>query len=129
MTRLVLLVAAGLALIAGTDRVLAHHSFGATYDSSKSVQIEGVVKEFVWRNPHSFLRVDVTDKEGVTKTWALEWGSINQLASANLTRTTLRPGDKLVISGEPARDQSSPRLLIVSMKRPADGWSWQGRVE
>jgi hypothetical protein len=129
MTRLVLLIAASLALTAGTERVFAHHSFGATYDSSKSVQIEGVVKEFVWRNPHSFLRIDVTEKDGVTKTWALEWGSINQLASANLTRTTLRPGDKLVISGEPARDQSSPRLLIVSMKRPADGWSWQGRVE
>ncbi len=128
MKRMVLLLAAGLVL-AGTGRAVAHHSFGATYDSSKKVQIEGVVKEFVWRNPHSFLRVDVTEKDGVTKTWALEWGSINQLASANLTRTTLRPGDKLVISGEPARDQSSPRLLIVSMKRPADGWSWQGRVE
>jgi hypothetical protein len=129
MTRLVLLIAAGLALMAGTDRAFAHHSFGATYDSSQKVQIEGVVKEFVWRNPHSFLRVDVKDKDGVTKTWALEWGSINQLASANLTRTTLRPGDRLVIDGEPARDQSSQRLLIISMKRPADGWSWQGRVD
>ncbi len=128
MKRMVLWLAAGLVL-AGTGRLVAHHSFGATYDSSQKVQIEGVVKEFVWRNPHSFLRVDVTDKDGATKTWALEWGSINQLASANLTRTTLRPGDKLVISGEPARDQSSPRLLIVSMRRPADGWSWQGRVE
>ena len=129
MIRLVLLVVAGLALMGGADRAFAHHSFGATYDSSQKVQIEGVVKEFVWRNPHSFLRVDVKDKDGATKTWALEWGSINQLASANLTRTTLRPGDRLVIDGEPARDQSSPRLLIISMKRPADGWSWQGRVD
>lgn len=129
MTRLVLLVSAGLVLAAWTDRALAHHSFGATYDSSQRVQIEGVVKEFVWRNPHSFLRVDVTDKAGATKTWALEWGSINQLASAKLTRTTLRPGDRLVISGEPARDQSSPRLLILSLQRPSDGWSWQGRAD
>jgi hypothetical protein len=83
----------------------------------------------VWRNPHSFLRLDVTDKDGVTKTWALEWGSISQLSGNQLTRTTLKPGDKLVVNGEPARDQSSPRLLIVSVKRPADGWSWQGRVD
>lgn len=129
MRRMVLPLVAGVILLAGTGRVLAHHSFGATYDSSQRVEIEGVVKEFVWRNPHSFLRIDVTDKDGSTKTWALEWGSISQLTQSQLTRTTLRPGDRVVVAGDPARDQSSPRLLIVSMKRPADGWSWQGRVE
>lgn len=128
MKRMVLLLVAGVAL-AGTGHVFAHHSFGATYDSSQRVEIEGVVKEFVWRNPHSFLRIDVTDKGGAIKTWALEWGSISQLTEAKLTRTTLRPGDRIVVTGEPARDQSSSRLLIVSMKRPADGWAWQGRVD
>ena len=127
-TRLVFRLAAAVVL-AGAAPLLAHHSFGATYDSSTRVEIEGSVKEFVWRNPHSFLRVDVAQPDGTMKTWALEWGSINQLTSAKLTRTTLRPGDKLVISGQPARDQSSPRMLIVSMRRPADGWSWQGTVD
>ena len=129
MKRMVLVLCAGIVLLAGPHRVFAHHSFGATYDSSQRIEIEGVVKEMVWRNPHSFLRLDVTDKDGVTKTWALEWGSISQLSGNQLTRTTLKPGDKLVVNGEPARDQSSPRLLIVSVKRPADGWSWQGRVD
>ena len=129
MKRMVLVLCAGIVLLAGTHRVFGHHSFGATYDSSQRIEIEGVVKEMVWRNPHSFLRLDVTDKDGVTKTWALEWGSISQLSGNQLTRTTLKPGDKLVVNGEPARDQSSPRLLIVSVKRPADGWSWQGRVD
>jgi len=129
MKRMVLLLVAGVVLLAGTGPVFAHHSFGATYDSSQRLEVEGVVKELVWRNPHSFLRLDVTDKAGVTKTWALEWGSISQLGEGKLTRTTLRPGDRLVVTGEPARDQSSPRLLIVSVKRPADGWSWQGRVD
>lgn len=120
---------AAAVLLAGAGPALAHHSFGATYDSSTRVEIEGTVKEFVWRNPHSFLRVDVAQPDQSVKTWALEWGSINQLTSAKLTRTTLRPGDRLVISGQPARDQSSPRMLIVSMRRPADGWSWQGAVD
>jgi hypothetical protein len=130
--RLVLRLAAAVVVtgvLAGAAPLLAHHSFGATYDSSTRVEIEGSVKEFVWRNPHSFLRVDVAQPDGTMKTWALEWGSITQLASAKLTRTTLRPGDKLVITGQPARDQSSPRMLIVSMRRPADGWSWQGTVD
>ena len=130
MKRTILVVLAGLALVAGADRVFAHHSFSATYDSSQKVEIEGVVKEFVWRNPHSFMRIDVTDKkDGTTKTWALEWGSTNDLTQAQITRTTLKPGDKLVVTGEAARDNSSLRLLISSVKRPSDGFEWRGRVE
>lgn len=129
MNRMVLWLGAGLVLAGAAAPVLAHHSFGATYDSSKRVEIEGTVREFVWRNPHSFLRIDVPEPDGSMKTWALEWGSISQLTSAKLTRTTLRPGDKLVIAGEPARDQTSPRMLILSMRRPSDGWSWQGRAD
>lgn len=129
MYRTILLVVTGVALLVGSDRVLAHHSFSATYDSSNKVEIEGVVKEFVWRNPHSFMRIDVTDKSGEVKTWALEWGSTNDLTQAQITRTTLKPGDKIVVTGESARDQSALRLLIVSVNRPSDGFSWRGRVE
>jgi ethanolamine utilization protein EutA (predicted chaperonin) len=129
MARTILLIIAGLTLLAGSDRVFAHHSFSATYDSANKVEIEGVVKEFVWRNPHSFMRIDVTDKDGTVKTWALEWGSTNDLTQAQITRTTLKPGDKIIVTGEAARDQSSLRLLIVSVNRPSDGFSWRGRVE
>jgi len=129
MARTILLVLAGIVLVTGADRLFAHHSFSATYDSANKVEIEGVVKEFVWRNPHSFMRIDVTDKSGEVKTWALEWGSTNDLTQASITRTTLKPGDKLVVTGEAARDQSSLRLLITTINRPSDGFSWRGRVE
>jgi len=126
-----LLVLCGLVLLAGAAPAVAHHSFSATYDAGQKIEIEGVVKEFVWRNPHSFLRVDVTDKTGATKTWALEWGSTGQLAQAKMTRTTLKPGDKLIITGQPSRDENdgAPRLLLQTVKRVSDGWSWTGRVE
>lgn len=129
MKRKILVLFAGLGLLVGTGQVFAHHSFSATYDSTKSVEIEGVVKEFAWRNPHSFMRIDVTDKDGTTKTWALEWGSTNDLTQAKVTRTTLKPGDRLIVTGEPGRDAAATRLLIVSLKRPADGWTWSGRVD
>jgi hypothetical protein len=129
MKRRILVLMAGVVLLAGAERVFAHHSFSATYDSAQKLEIEGVVKEFVWRNPHSFMRIDVTGKDGTVKTWALEWGSASQLAVSQITRTTIKPGDKLIISGEPARDQSSNRLLIQTVKRPSDGWTWSGRVE
>lgn len=129
MKRRILLLLAGLAVLAGADRVFAHHSFSATYDSSRKVEIEGVVKEFAWRNPHSFMRIDVTDEDGVTKTWALEWGSTNDLTQAKITRTTLRPGDRIIVTGEAPRDSTSLRLLISKVNRPSDGFEWRGRVD
>ena len=123
------LLLAGTALLAfGTGRSLAHHSFAATYNSDAQIEVTGTVKELVWRNPHSFLRIDVTNDAGTTETWALEWGSINQLSEENMTRTTLRPGDLVVARGDPARTSALPRLLLRELTRPADGWRWVGRV-
>ena len=127
MTRRMLALVAGVAILGGAT-LTAHHSFSATYTGER-IEIEGVVKEFVWRNPHSFLRIDVADKDGVLKTWALEWGSISQLSQTKMTRTTLKGGDRIVVTGEQGRDPSSLRLLIQSVKRPSDGWTWNGRVD
>jgi len=116
-------------LLAWTTGAYAHHSFAATYNSTGEVlELEGTVREMVWRNPHSFIRVDVTDENGETQTWALEWGSISELQESNLTRTTLRPGDTVIAKGDPARDASAPRLLLRELRRPSDGWEWIGRV-
>ena len=98
MKRTVLIFVAGAALLAGANLAFAHHSFTAAYDNTKRVEVEGVVKEFVWRNPHSFVRIDVTTKEGTTETWNLEWGSSSQLSAAKypVTRTTIKAGDRIV---------------------------------
>ena len=127
MTRRILVLVAGVAMLSGTA-LSAHHSFSATYTGEK-VEIEGTVKEFVWRNPHSFLRIDVADKDGTVKTWALEWGSISQLSQAKMTRTTLKVGDKIVVSGEQGRDPSSQRMLIQSVRRANGEWVWNGKVD
>ena len=129
MKRTIVVLIAGLALLTGGRPALAHHSFSAEYDSTKKIEITGVVTEFVWRNPHSFMKIDVTDKEGATKTWTLEWGSISQLGQYSITRTSIKPGDKIIITGQAARDQAAPRMLIETVKRPADGWEWKGRVQ
>ena len=127
MTRLVLALCAVVPLLGG-GAVSAHHSFAASY-TGEQIEIEGIVKEFVWRNPHSFLRIDVADKDGTLKTWALEWGSIIQLSQSKMTRTTLKVGDKIVVTGAQGRDPSVPQLLIRSVRRPSDGWTWNGQVD
>ena len=125
----ILVLLAGVVLLAGGGRVFAHHSFSAEYDSTQKIELDGVVTQFVWRNPHSFMKIDVMEKDGTMKSWALEWGSTGQLAQAQITRTSLKPGDRILVTGEPARDPSAPRLLITTVKRPSDGWEWKGRVQ
>ena len=106
---------------------LAHHSYGATYDLAKQVTVEGKLVQFVYRNPHSFVTVQTTDDKGAQQRWAVEWSGTGQLGGQGITRETLRVGDQIVIVGRPSRVPGEFRLLMVSLKRPADGFSWGSR--
>jgi hypothetical protein len=101
----------------------AHHSFSATYNTDKTVSIEGTVTQFLLRNPHSFLHVTVKNKDGKEEIWNVEWAAAGQLAGAALV-TSLKAGDPVVVSGNPARDAADLRLRMVSVKRTSDGASW-----
>jgi hypothetical protein len=111
----------------------AHHSFAGTYIEDKMVRIEGTVAEFNIRNPHSFISIEVTDKDGKVTRWGGEWGGVTQLSQGGVNRFTLKPGDKIVIDGAPARDSSDHKVLVRSVVRPATATSpefkWQGRVQ
>jgi len=102
---------------------LAHHSFAATYLEDQSVTIEGEIIQFLLRNPHSFVHVNVKEKDGTTNRYVVEWGSPAQL-SGKVSRDTLKPGDHVVISGNPGRNAADHRVRLLTFKRPKDGWSW-----
>jgi hypothetical protein len=105
----------------------AHHSYGATYDTNKEVKIEGKLAQFVYRNPHSFVHVSAPDPKGVPQRWAVEWAGTAQLDNSGVKRDSLRVGDDIVIVGRPSRVPGEYRLLMVSLKRPADGFTWGTR--
>jgi len=77
----------------------AHHSFSATYLETQSQTIEGEIVQFVFRNPHSFVHVNVKDKDGNVTVYNVEWGGTGQLNTTGVTRETLKPGDVVVITG------------------------------
>ena len=131
MKRTMLMLVCGALLLGSAGAVYAHHSFTAAYDNTKRVEVEGVVKEFIWRNPHSFLRIDVTNKDGKVELWSLEWGSSSQLSASKypVSRTTIKFGDKIIAAGEPRRDPAVKGLRVFSIKRPVDGWMWEGVVD
>jgi hypothetical protein len=101
----------------------AHHSFAATYLEDQSVTIEGQIVQFLLRNPHSFVHVQVKEKDGTTNRYVVEWGSPADL-QPRVSRDTLRPGDEVVITGNPGRNPADHRMRLLSFKRPKDGWSW-----
>jgi hypothetical protein len=121
----VLLIAAGFA--AGV-RAHAHHSFAATYFEDKSVTVEGELVQFLFRNPHSFVHVVGPDEKGEKQRWAVEWGGGGQLNRQGVTRETLKPGDHVIITGNPGRNPADHRLRMQTILRPSDGWKWGGRV-
>jgi hypothetical protein len=121
MRRLILFAAAAV-LMASTT--FAHHSFGATYETSKSIKLEGTIAQFVYRNPHSFVHVEAPDESGAMQRWAVEWGGTSQLAQAGVKRDSLKVGDKIIINGRPSRVPGEYRVLMVNLSRPADGFSW-----
>ena len=117
----VLLVAA--ASLAGAQ-AYAHHSFAATYLEDKTVTIEGDLVQFLFRNPHSWVHVNVKEKDGTMVRYAVEWGGTNQLANQGVTRDTLKIGDRVVISGNPARNAKQHQVLMRSLHRTKDGFGW-----
>ena len=119
-----LLVSCALAVVAVTARVDAHHSFAATYLEEKSVTIEGTLVQFLLRSPHSFVHLDVKDTDGAMVRYVIEWGSPAQLGGQGVTRDTLKPGDHVIISGNPGRDPADHRVRLLQFRRPKDGWSW-----
>jgi hypothetical protein len=119
-----LLVVLTAALVTTGVTVRAHHSFAATYDESKTVKIEGKLVQFLFRNPHSFVHVMAPDENGEEQRWAVEWGGTGQLAGQGVTRETLKPGDVVVISGNPGRNPADHRVRMVTLRRTSDGFGW-----
>ncbi len=81
----------------------AHHSF-AIYDEKKPMTLAGVVTEFRWTNPHSWVFLTVTNADGSTTAWEIEHGPVNMLSRQGWTRTTLEPGDRIMVQIHPVHD-------------------------
>lgn len=81
------------------------------FELTKTITVEGVVKEFQYTNPHSWLLVDVKDKSGKITTWGFEAEGPSTLMRAGIRLSTLPPGTAITIRGNPMKDG-----------RPAAAW-------
>jgi hypothetical protein len=109
------------AVAATTFTADAHHSIDAVYDGSRQQRIEGVVTQFQFVNPHPFVLVSVDDTGG---SWRLEMDNRVELTGVGMTSETLKPGDRVVVTGSLGRTE--PRTLYIrQLDRPADGFRYE----
>jgi hypothetical protein len=106
--------------------VVAHHSFSNIYNSEKILALTGTVLEFQFIHPHPILLLEVQDEAGKRQTWRAEMDNRYELEDIGVTTETFRPGDLVIISGSPGRNQ--PNILYLwRLDRPADGLRYQQR--
>ena len=96
----------------------AHHS-AAGIDQSQTVTKEGIVKQFKWANPHSWLEIEVPNSKGSTDVWNLEMNPPTYLVRAGWKSTTVKPGDKIKFTARPFKN-GDPGGLFVNVTL-ADG--------
>ena len=89
----------------------AHHAF-SMFDTQKELTLDGVVKEFQWTNPHSWVELLVKDGAGKEVEWSIEGSSPNNLARFGWKRTSIKPGDHVLAVIHPLKDGTVGGSLV-----------------
>lgn len=104
-------LAAALFLVSGS--AFAHHG-AAGYDSNKLTTLKGTVTDFRFQNPHAQIFIDVKDASGKVQNWVLEAVGIATLSRSGWTRTIMKPGDAVTVTGNPAKN-GSPSMRLTKV--------------
>jgi hypothetical protein len=102
----------------------AHHSFSDFYLEEDTIEVEGEVLEFQYRNPHSWVHIAATDPFGQRKQYAAEWVSTSRLEREGITKAHLRPGEMVRIWGSPNRNPNDTRIRLKRIERRSPRWEW-----
>jgi hypothetical protein len=100
-----------LVLVITAATVLAHHSFEAEYDGSKTTTLTGIVTKVDWVNPHAYIFINTKDESGAVKEIRFELGPPYALVRGGWKRDTVKIGDKITIEG------------AALAKDPANSWA------
>ena len=104
----------------------AHHSFATYYLEEDTIEVEGTIVEFQYRNPHSWIHLEGEERsrQGV-RLYAAEWVGTSRLEREGINGRTLREGDRVRVWAAPNRNPSDNRVHLKRIRR-SDGWQWGG---
>jgi hypothetical protein len=104
-----------VAMLSAGTALLAHHS-ATMFEEKKTVTVEGVVKEFQYTNPHSWLLVDVKDKDGKVTTWGFEAEGPSTLQRAGIRPSEFPVGTRVTMTGRPMKDGRPAAIWVVAVR-------------
>lgn len=102
----------------------AHHSLSGSYDMGRDITLEGAVTAFQFVNPHPFVTLAVESPRGAKQQWRGELDNRSELVDIGMTSGTFKPGDRVVIVGNPGHDNAQT-IYIRRLDRPADGLKYE----
>jgi hypothetical protein len=112
-----------LVLAASASPAQAHHSLTG-YDHARQVELEGVVAEFQFTQPHPFLIIDVAAPGGAKQAWRLEMDNLFELRAIGLSKEGFKPGERVLVRGSASRD-GARALYLRRLDRPSDGLRYE----
>jgi hypothetical protein len=114
-----------LGLLAISVPVFAHHG-AAAYDTDKKVTLKVVVTDWIWSNPHCFLKFDAKDEKGAVVHWAVETSNPSDMVKLGWSKATFKPGDEVTVTFMPVKNGAPVgRIQQVVL---ADGQTLSARV-
>jgi Family of unknown function (DUF6152) len=89
--------------------------------------VTGTVVRWAFNNPHSWLYLNVKNKDGSETLWGFEGSSPTQLLQRGITGSTFEPGNTIMVlycplkDGRPGGGLGWARLANGTFINPADG--------
>jgi len=108
-------IAAAFALLVLSTPVAAHHGT-ASFDTAKDLTLKGTVTEWIWANPHCFLKFDAMDEIGGVRNWAVEVSNPTDMTKRGWARSSFKVGDTVTVNLQPVKNGAPiGRLRTVAL--------------
>jgi len=92
-----------LSVLAISAPVFAHHGT-ASFDTTKDLTLKGTVTDWIWANPHCFLKFDAKDETGTVRNWAVEVSNPTDMTKRGWARSSFKVGDMVTVNLQPVKN-------------------------
>jgi len=92
-----------LAAVLMTAAPLAAHHGAASFDTEKEIMLKGTVTEWIWANPHCFLKFDAMDDTGTVRNWAVETANPTDMSVRGWRRTSFKAIYQVTVTLQPVK--------------------------
>src|SRR5262245_54087930 len=106
----------GVLMALGFVNVISAHHSHAAYDTEKTIEVEGVITDVKWRNPHMWITLAVPTPDGKTESWGFEGSSPASTVASGISREILAVGRKVKIIANRSKDKANLTGLFVGLE-------------